>query len=107
MDRTMDASRNRWVVAWPLLEVLLPGATLFTLLLWLSWRLVRVGFGDVRQYAFAQAGRSGTMAAYAPRDWRSCTCSAGACACLAAIARGLRQCCVKLLRPGMALARAG
>src|SRR5690242_8983423 len=103
MEGTMDASGNRWVAAWPLLEVLLPGATLFTLLVWLSWRLVRVGFGDVRQYTFAQAGRSGSMAAHAPRDWRSCTCSAGACRCLVAITRRLRQCCVKLLRPGMAL----
>ena len=94
----METRRDEWIAAWPLLDALLPGATLFMLLLWLSWRFVHGGFGGVRHHAFAAVGRSGSFAARAPTNWWSCTCRAGACACLAAIARGLRQ-CLKLL-PG-------
>ena len=96
----METPRDQWIAAWPMLDALLPGATLFMLLLWLSWRFVQGGFGDVRHYAFAPAGSSGSFAARAPRNWWSCTCRAGACACLAAIARCVRQCCVKLLPKG-------
>lgn len=91
----METRRDEWIAAWPMLDALLPGVMLFMLLLWLSWRFVHDGFGDVRHHAFAPAARSGAFAARAPRNWWSCTCRA--CACRAAIARGLRQCCVKLL----------
>ena len=79
-----------------LVEALLPGATLFALLLWLSQRFVGEGFGRVRQYAFAPAAGMLSAKASAQRSWWSCTC-AGPCACLSEIARGLRRCCIKLL----------
>jgi hypothetical protein len=74
-----------------------PGVTLFALLLWLSLRYVREGFGDVRQYAFAPAAGTGSLRSFAHRNWWSCTCDSAACRCLAGIARAARRCCVKLL----------
>jgi hypothetical protein len=96
---TMDAAARRWIAAWLLLEALLPGAALFGLLLWLSQRFVREGFGDVRHYAFAHGAFNWSATAPVQRNWWSCTCdSIAQCACLPAIARGLRRCCVKSLR---------
>ena len=83
---------------WLLLEWLLPGAALFALLLWLSQLFVRNGLADVRQYAFAPGGSKWVPSAPITRNWWSCTCaSLGECRCLAAMARGLRRCCMKLL----------
>lgn len=95
----MGTAGKGWIGGWLLLEQLLPGATLFALLLWLSYRFLREGFGDVRQYAFAQPAAGPTFARSARRNWWSCTCSPRACACLAALARELRLCCVQSLRP--------
>ena len=43
----------REVAPWFVVEALLPGATLFALLLWLSHRFVSEGFAQVRHYALA------------------------------------------------------
>jgi len=77
---------------------LFPGVTLLALLLWLSLRYVREGFRDVRQYAFAPIAATASLRGFAQRNWWSCTCaSIAACRCMAAVAQGLRRCCVKLL----------
>jgi hypothetical protein len=92
--------RSGEVSAWFVVQALLPGAALFVLLAWLSLRFVRQGVDDVRQHAFggAASGRASVQ-----RSWWSCTCaSLASCRCAAAIARGLRRCCVTLLRrPGV------
>ena len=95
----MEALQRRWrglreFGPWLILEPLLPGATLFALLLWLSQRFVLEGFGSVRQHAFAPDGGKWVMNSPVRKNWWSCTCvSHAGCACLAAIARGLRRCC--------------
>ena len=87
----------RVFAGWLAIEPLLPGATLFALLLWLTLRYVRGGFLDVRQYAFAPNAGKWSLAAFEQRNWWSCTCDGAACRCFAGIARGWRRCCVKLL----------
>ena len=82
---------------WLLVEALLPGATLFALLSWLSLRFARDGFGQIRQYAFAPVAATLSPNASVQRDWWSCKCT-DACACLSEIAHGLGRCCMKLLR---------
>jgi hypothetical protein len=92
---------------WFLVQALLPGATLFALLLWLSYRFVAEGFGEIRQYSLGPAdGTSRTSSER--RNWWSCTCvSVKGCRCLAAMERGLRRCCAKLLKlPPVLLASA-
>jgi len=101
MTEAAKQSWNRWriVLIWVLVEQVLPGATLFVLLLWLSQRYLREGFRDVRQSAFAPDTGKVWLAAPVRRNWWSCTCGAiGACRCVGAIACGLRQCCVKVLQ---------
>ena len=89
---------SRGFAPWFVLETLVPGAALFALLLLLSLRFVRGGFGEVRQHAWAPTASKGSRPAALQRRWWSCTCvSIAACACLPAIARGLRRCCMKLL----------
>ncbi|MGE5102599.1 MAG: hypothetical protein ACM3SX_21640 [Deltaproteobacteria bacterium] len=99
MDVSMEWSRGlREVAPWFALQALVPGAALFALLLWLSLRFLRNGFRDVRQHAFVPVGQW-TATSGVKRNLWSCTCgSLAACACTAAIARGLRRCCVKLLQ---------
>lgn len=87
----------REVAPWFVVEALLPGATLFALLLWLSHRFMREGFGAVRQYGYAPVARMASSTPSAHRGWWSCTCAE--CACAGAMARGLRRCCEKLLAP--------
>ncbi len=80
--------------SWLVLEPLLPGATLFVLLLWLSRRFVLEGFGSVRQHANAPNGGKWVLHSPVRKNWWSCDCvSQAGCACLSAIARGLRRCC--------------
>jgi hypothetical protein len=89
----------RGFVPWIITEGMLPGATLFALLLLLSQRFVRAGFGDIRQHAFAPDAGKWSLATPLKRNWWSCTCaSIESCACAAAIASGLRRCCEKVLR---------
>ena len=97
---------SREIAPWFVVDALLPGAALFALLLWLSLRFVRDGFGRVRQHAFAPVGGKLSLTASAQRNWWSCTC-AGACTCLTAMLRGLRRCCERLARaaPSMPNAR--
>jgi hypothetical protein len=105
----MDTARRWWrrwrvVATWLVVDQALPGATLFALLLWLSYQYVRGGFGDVRQHAFAPDAGRWSLATPVRKNWWNCTCAGiGACVCLAAIARGMRRCCVKLLPPAMQL----
>lgn len=95
----------REIAPWIALEGFFHGATLFALLLWLSQRFVRGGFGEVRQHAFTPIGQSKTVSA-AKRNWWSCTCdSIAGCRCLTTIARGLRL-CMKLVRPALPQAAA-
>jgi hypothetical protein len=105
---TVTARRwwDRWcvVATWLLVDQVLPGATLFALLLWLSQHYLRDGFGDVRQYAFAANAGKWSLTAPVRRNWWSCTCAIEACRCLAAVAHGLRRCCVKVLQPALQLA---
>jgi heme A synthase len=92
---------------WFVVQALLPGATLFALLVWLSYRFVHEGFGEIRRYSFGPA--AGTpFASSERRNWWSCTCgTVVACRCLAAMERGLRRCCAKLLElPPVLLASA-
>jgi len=85
------------LAAWFVTEALLPGATVFLLLLWLSQRFVRQGFGDMRQYALPPLGGSSVRSAQ--RNWWSCTCGTiAACACLTAVRRNLRRCCSTLFQ---------
>lgn len=100
----MGGTATQWsrgfggLAPWFVVQALLPGAALFALLVLLSLRFVREGFGEVRQHAWAPAATKGLLAAPLQRSWWSCTCpSIAACACLPAIARGLRRCCMKLL----------
>jgi hypothetical protein len=97
----------RGFAPWLLAEGMLPGATLFALLLLLSQRFVRAGFGDIRQHAFAPDAGKWYLATPVERNWWSCTCVSGACACVAAIARGLRRCCEKVLRRAVLIQRSG
>ncbi len=86
----------RELAPWFVVEALLPGTALFALLLWLSQRFVREGFGQVRQYAFPATAGMLFANASVQRNWWSCTC-VDICSCLSKIARGLRRCCAKLL----------
>lgn len=83
---------------WLIAGALPSGAVLFALLLWLSHRFLHEGFGEVRQHAFAPIAGTLSLRASVQRNWWSCTCVSGACACLSAIARGLRRCCEKSQR---------
>ena len=56
-----------------LVELLLPGGTLLALLLWLSQRFVRSGFGNVRQYLFRKINFK-TIVAARPRPGRKSLC---------------------------------
>lgn len=87
--------RLREVGPWLALEPLLPGATLFLLLVWLSAQFLRDGFASVRQHAFPPHGASWIRSAPALRNWWSCTCAGGTCVC-ASLARSLRRCCAAL-----------
>ena len=111
----MEATAARWWQAlrdfgpWVVIELLLPGATLFALLLLLSRRFVRDGFGDVRQHAFGPGAGRWPVIARERRNWWSCTCAGiAACRCLGgALGRGVRRCCMKLLElRSLPLARA-
>jgi hypothetical protein len=84
-----------------IIEALLPGAARVLILLGLSHRFVRVGFGELRQHAhpFASAWTSN---AGATRNWWSCTCVS--CRCLVGFGRALRRCCFRLLDSPSALA---
>lgn len=91
--------RSGELLAWFVMQALLPGAALFVLLVWLSHRFVREGFDDVRQFAFGAAAATPSGGASVQRSWWSCTCeSLASCRCAAAVARGLRRCCLTLLR---------
>jgi hypothetical protein len=91
--------RSGELSAWFVMQALLPGAAVFVLLVWLSQRFVRQGFDDVRQHAFGAAAPEAVGRASVQRNWWSCTCeSLASCRCAAAVARGLRRCCVTLLR---------
>ena len=59
VDRTLSALRD--FAPYFLVEPLLPGGTLVALLLWLSQRFVRDGFGDVRQYPKTPAPRTAVI----------------------------------------------
>ena len=100
IEMAIQGWRNlRGVAAWLFTEPLLPGATLFTLLVWLSWRFLREGFGDVHQYAFAQIAGKASLTASVQRGWWSCTCATlSMCRCLAAVVRRLRNCCAKSIQ---------
>ena len=80
---------------WFVVEALLPGATLVVLLLWLSQRFVREGFGSMRQHAFVPMTLTASFAGV-HRNWWSCRCR-GTCARLSSIAYRLRRCCVLVL----------
>lgn len=100
MEASAHSRGLRGVAPWIALEGFFPGATVFALLLWLSHRFVRGGFGEVRQHAFTPIGQSKTVSA-AKRNWWSCTCDGVAgCRCLATIARGLRR-CMQLVQPAL------
>ncbi|HEX4883518.1 MAG TPA: hypothetical protein VFX05_05220 [Casimicrobiaceae bacterium] len=99
----MDAIQKGWrglreVGPWVVLDPVLPGATLFALLVWLSFRFVREGFGGVRQYGNAPLNGAGVVRAAPGRRWWSCTCRE-TCACLAALAGVVRRCCAILRAP--------
>ena len=57
-----------------LLEPLLPGGALIALLLWLSQRFIRNGFGDVRQYLFGQRFRAAISAKVETAKRMLCRC---------------------------------
>lgn len=57
-----------------LLEPLLPGGALLALLLWLSQRFFRTGFGDVRQYLFGQRVRAAIAAKVETARRKLCRC---------------------------------
>ena len=59
----------REVAPWFVVEALLPGTALFVLLLWLSQRFVREGFGRVRQYALVPVAGRLSLNASAQRNW--------------------------------------
>jgi hypothetical protein len=98
----METARQLWrdpraFAVWFVVEALLPGAALFALVVWLSQRFVREGFGQVRQHAFAPHVGKWSLTASMPRRWWSCTCDrTGGCTCLAAIVRGLCRGCMSL-----------
>lgn len=77
-----------------IIEALLPGAARVLILLGLSHRFVRTGFGELRQHAYTSAA-PWTSSAGATRNWWSCTCVR--CRCLAGFGRALRRCCFRLL----------
>ena len=77
-----------------IIEALLPGAARVFILLGLSYRFVRAGFGELRQHAYTAAA-AWTSSASATRNWWSCTCVR--CRCLAGFGRVLRRCCFGLL----------
>ena len=96
--------RWRLIVTWVALEQMLPGVTLFALLVWLSGQYLRDGFAQVRHHALAPAAAKGALIAPVRKNWWSCTCaSAGVCRCRAAVAAGLKHCCVNLLSPALRL----
>ncbi|MFO1309347.1 MAG: hypothetical protein U1F64_13045 [Burkholderiales bacterium] len=76
-----------------LVEPVLPGATLFALLLWLSQLFVREGFGRVRQFALAPSAGPSVVAVAERNDGRRCP-RAGLRigACLSVTLHGLRRC---------------
>jgi hypothetical protein len=86
----------RDVGPWFVVQALLPGATLFALLLWLSHCFVREGFHHVRQYAFAPDAGKSSLTAFAPRSWWSCTCT-GFRGCMSTFGCRLRRCCWRLV----------
>jgi hypothetical protein len=76
-----------------LLEVLLPGGTLLALLLWLSQRFNRAGFGGVHQYLLGQITFKTVVAAKPdPRSLSLCL-GRGHTAVLSPGRNGLRQIC--------------
>lgn len=101
----MAAARYWWFGPWFIVEQLLPGATLFAILFWLSQRFVSGGFADVRQYAFAPP--AGKWAAAPARNWWSCTCVRGTCVCLDTVVHAVRRCCMKVAERGAMLAPRG
>ena len=95
----MQKATRRWRhwagMASIVLQLVIPGAVLFALLVWLSIRFVTEGFGDVRQHAFESIGGKWSFAAGSHRNWWSCTCAV-ICACLSATGLATRRCCAQV-----------
>lgn len=86
-------TRTFKALRWLPLEAVMPGATLFLLLVWLSQVFLRDGFGELRQHAVVPAGGKAAVTASAQRGWWSCTCRT--CRCPLKIVGALGRSCIR------------